>query len=224
MPGLNIQSLENDINRAPKRDGVMVPYPLWGPGDIFSAAGGTAVGGAGITGLSDASGAGLDERGAVTLAWQGTASTTATLVACLTLNEAFCENEKQLIFKFNVRKLDQTGSATDNANLQLRCLIQALVPGDTTARTIITAANNTVTLPAKVTTYTWSEWEMNIRTLVTGATALGYLQPGTILVFTFTPQEAVGTDLQAELQPKSFAIRSHLHVAEDLADTKPQFN
>ena len=223
MPGINPNNLENRINRAPLQDGVMVPYPLWGPGDIFNAAAGAAVSPTGIAGISDGASAGLDDRGALTLAWQGAAATFDTLVASLRLNEAFCENEKQLLFKFDVRKLDQTGSATDNADLKLRCLIQALVPGDATARTIISAANNTVTLPAKTTTYTWSEWEMDIRALVTSTTALGYLQRGTVLVFTFTPQEAVGTDLQAELQPKAFNVRSHLHIAEDLTELEPRY-
>lgn len=223
MSGINPLSLENTTNRAPLQKGVMVPYPLWGPGDIFTAGEGTAVGATGLSGLADGASAGLDGQGALTLAWQGTATTTNTLVASLRLNEAFCENEKQLIFKFDVRKLDQTGSATDNANLQLRCLIEAIVPGDATKRTVILAANNTVTLPAKTTTATYSEWEMNIRSLVTSTTVLGYFQRGTVLVFTFTPQEAVGTDLQAELRPKSFAIRSHLHVGEDLTDCLPEY-
>lgn len=221
--GANPLNIENTIARSKASKGIMVPYPLWGAGDFFGAADGTALSPSGLSGLADGHGAGLNSKGVATAAWQGTASTTATVIASITLDQAFCEDNKDLIFRFRVRKLDQTGSATDNADLQLRCLIQAIVPDDATTRTIIAAASNTVTLPAKTTAYSWSTWEMDLMSLVTNTTTRGYLQRGTVLVFTFTPQEAVGTDLQAELQPFAFNIRSHAHVAETLSDLEPRY-
>lgn len=218
MPGTNPASLENTMNRAPLQKGVLVPLPLPGYADVYDTTAGSPAANSGAPSDSASvipvtSGAGW------VMAWQGTATTTATLAFNYVLDEAFCENYRDVFIKHFVRKI---GSGTDNADLAIRCLIQAMVPGDTTLRTLIAAASNTKTPGAKVSTLTWEEWEMDLRALLS-ATNLAYLQRGTMLRFTYSPNEAIGTDLQLEVGIKAMHARKHLHVVEDLTELEPRF-
>lgn len=218
MPGTNPASLENTMNRAPLQKGVLVPIPLPGYGDVYVSASGSPAANGGAPADSESvipvtSGAGW------VMAWQGAATTTNTLAYDYVLDEAFCENYRDMHIKHFVRKI---GSGTDNTDLAIRCLIQAMVPGDTTLRTLVAAASNIMTPTAKVTTLTWQEWEMDLRALLS-ATNLAYLQRGTMLRFTYSPNEAIGTDLQLEVGLKAMHARKHLHVVEDLTELEPRF-
>lgn len=204
-------NVETYIDESIPEFGVMVPLPLPAIADWSGTLGlfGNANPPANSEGIGEVSGAGHTYY----IGWQGTADDTKTIGTGIVLDDRFCTNLRRFVWPFYVRKLDQTGSATDTTDLNLQCLVQALVPGDTTYRTIIAAASNTFAVPAKTTSLTFSEWRMDLGALLT-ATTKEYLKVGTVLSFEFSPSKAVGTNLMVQMIPRPPLCGMHLSTAD----------
>ncbi len=216
MPGTNPASLENAANRSPLQKGFTDTIPCPSIIEFVDSAGLYS------QAIPSVDGAGIEiNDGGPNFNFQGTATTTNTITVGIYLDDTFCENEKKFVWPIDVQKFDMTGSATDNTDLKIRCLVEALVPGATSLVTVIAANSNTVTLPAKTTTLAVSRWNMDI---LSGAssTVKGYLKRGTYLKFTFSPHETVGTDLRAKCYPRNPVIRRHIRVATT-ANTEPRY-
>lgn len=236
MPGTNPQSIENVINRhGASGDGVVVsrcfPDPLcWAAydtaatPDLQGLAGTLTV--AGYT--ADKCGAGLPNGQTTSasfnvLQFNGTCDSAHSLACEIPLTEhAYVpvgsnDPPRRIVMKFGVRQVG-SGTVTDGLNLTIK--VYAKVPGSATFRTL--SDTFAYTLPAKVSTLTFEEFEMDLGNLMDmeGLGAEQYLVENAIVKVVISVDDAVGTNMAVEILPLSFQIREHL-VTNDVEDRKP---
>jgi hypothetical protein len=136
-----------------------------------------------------------------------------------------------LLARAKVRKVDTTGSATDNTDLRLSCRIlwhndgivttaqgAATEGNGETAFNAVTVSSTTLNLlPAMVAvgaeeSTRWMEWDLGS---AMSAAQRNALKPGADYLIEFFPHEAIGTDLAVEMWAVEFLYRGHL-IAQDL--------
>lgn len=144
--------------------------------------------------------------------------------------EAFGE-KNTIVLAVYARKLDTTGSATDNADLALVATPYWHSPsytaagvagsGDTAIKTVNTAISNTLTVDAAAATeeaFRWYEFDLlknaNFTTAAIGSAARLALKPRSPLQILLNPQEAVGTDLAIEVLATELWYVANLTIPE----------
>ena len=239
MPGLNPNSIANATNRhGASGKGVAKSYALPDPllwsaydtaatPDLQGLAGTLTVAGY----AADKCGAGM-ANGLTTVAgfnvlqFNGTCDSAHSLACEITLNDQYYvpakSTDPKRVLKIN-GGVRQVGSGTVTDGIFLTVGVYVKVPGDATYRTLfaIDSAQADVVLAAKVSTLTFTAFEVDI---AGNALALGledYLVAGSRVKIVLSVSDAVGTNMAVEIVPDQYTIREHLATTV-AADREPE--
>jgi hypothetical protein len=124
--------------------------------------------------------------------WNATATTDDYIVLCGMIPLDYDPDVDKLLFRYRVRKLDTTGSASDNADLAFVHTLVLLGADDATEPRTVTIANHV--LAADLATDTLASFEL-IEIDLSG----NNIKPGEMFSLKLVTNEAVGTNLALNL-------------------------
>lgn len=135
-------------------------------------------------------------------AWNATGTTDDYIVLAGQIPLDFDPDVDQIKFLYRVRKLDTTGSASDNADLALVHSLVTLGSGDTAPGTV-TIANHVVATDTTDDDLTaFAEVEIDL--------SGNDLQPGDYFSLRIAPNEAIGTNLSLQLLGTEFRYMGNI--------------
>lgn len=172
----------------------------------------------------------VDTDGKRCIAWDDTATTTDPAGIQVTLPEDFYEEKNStdkeggLVVRLQLRKLDLTGAAADNADLTLLVVPKITAPdwdadGDEAGDGQASITGSTATVLAAqlaespVATEEDARYiDIDVMALFTAAQRKTHFVPGAVLRLEMNPHEAVGTDLELRLSSILGRYKGHEQV------------